>query len=616
LYVDINMSQRLLNSYFRSIGSPDDTFIESYVASSEYKNSSLNFTILIQINNKIDEVSQIAESFVNLFKDSFIDTDKKWFDRFEDAIFNCNEFLLDVCDRTLLSKNDFNILITGCVDDRILFAKANFAEVFLLRDNNLRHLSEEMFVDQDSELLFSTVASGNLVAGDRFLITSQRIQRYLALKNIHSILANTEEADVMDVFEQNLKSDLQNRVGFLLLASCSDIKSHEKEKFSMLEALSKILKGRGFLLDSMTKKNLYLLLVLLFAVLIFGSYVSFTRVVELKQMNSYNAMLDEARLIVNTAKSQTDKSRSAFTLKSAEQKLDKLDSVKSLSKQISNLRDEIASVYSSLDNVKLYDDPEILVDLDQNYPGQTIRDLAVINGSLNVYTNNFALEVLSDFIKDPVSYPSKVDVEMSAFMPDLDSMMLYSNKNDLFAFQNNSLDSISADLDLLSQAASMVAYGRRLYTVNPKQAQIYKYQRVRNSLSNPSPYFASEVDELKNAQHIAIDGSIYVSFSDGSIQQYYQGQVNEFFKLESQPLTEVAQIDDIFTDFDHDYFYVLESDNHRIVRFYKQNDGDLSYIDQLSFPDVRNAERMFVDYNSGKIYLASEKKVYLIPLNL
>jgi len=59
----------------------------------------------------------------------------------------------------------------------------------------------------------------------------------------------------------------------------------------------------------------------------------------------------------------------------------------------------------------------------------------------------------------------------------------------------------------------------------------------------------------------------------------------------------------------------LEADAHRIVKFYKQNDGDLSYIDQISFPDVRDAERMFVDYNSAKIYLASDTKVYLIPMD-
>ena len=154
-----------------------------------------------------------------------------------------------------------------------------------------------------------------------------------------------------------------------------------------------------------------------------------------------------------------------------------------------------------------------------------------------------------------------------------------------------------------------------MYTLNPKQSQIYKYQRVRNSLSNPSEYFSLAVDELKNAQQITIDGSIYISFSDGSIKQYYQGAENEFFKLESQPLTELAQIDDIFTDFDHNYLYVLEADANRIVKFYKQNDGDLSYIDQISFPDVRDAERMFVDYNAAKIYLASDTKVYLISMD-
>ena len=120
------MSKRLLNSYFRSIGPSDNTFIESYVASSEYNNSLLNFTILIQINNKIDEVPDIAEQFVDVFKKSFIDSTKQWFDRFEDAIFNCNEFLLEICDKTLLSKRDFNIVVTGCINNKILFSKLNF----------------------------------------------------------------------------------------------------------------------------------------------------------------------------------------------------------------------------------------------------------------------------------------------------------------------------------------------------------------------------------------------------------------------------------------------------------------------------------------------------------
>jgi len=610
------MSQRLLNSYFRSIGDPDNTFIESYVASSEYKNSSLNFTILIQINNKVDEVSVIAEDFVNLFKDSFLDTDKKWFDRFEDAIFSCNEYLLDVCDRTLLSKEDFSILITGCVDDRILFARANFAEVFLLRDSTLRHLSEEMFVDKDSDLLFSSVASGNLQPGDRFLVSSQRVQRYITVKQIESILTNTQEDDVMNVLETNVKSELNQRIGFLLIVSAAEIKKHKKDSFSVLEAMSKILKGRGFMLDTVTKKNLYLLLFLLVCVLVFGTYVSFTRVVEIRQMNTYNAMLDEARLIVNTAKSQTDKSRAAFTLKSAEQKLTKLDSVKSLSRQINNLRDDISGVYSSLDNVKLYNDPEILLDLDQNYPGQKIKALSVSDSNLQVYTDSFSLEVLSEFLKDPVSYPSKVGIQLSAFMPELNSMVLFSDKSDLFAFQNNNLDQMSFSTEVLDETSDLRSYGRRLYALSPDNSQVYKFQRVRNSLSNPSEYFALPVDELKNAEKFAIDGSLYVTFSDGTIKQYYQGEENTFFKLESTPLTEISSIDDIFTDFDHDYLYVLEGQSHRIIRFYKQNDGDLSYIDQLSFPDVRDAERMYVDYNSGKIYLASSSKVYLLPLSL
>jgi hypothetical protein len=161
----------------------------------------------------------------------------------------------------------------------------------------------------------------------------------------------------------------------------------------------------------------------------------------------------------------------------------------------------------------------------------------------------------------------------------------------------------------------MVAYGRRLYTLNPKAKQIYKYQRIRNSFANPKAYLNAENPELDKATALAIDGTIYVAFEDGSIMQFYQGKKNEFFKFESQPLTAVSQIDAMFTDFDHDYLYILESEKNRLVKFFKQNDGDLDYVSQYSFPDL-NITKVFVDFNSSDVFLGSKDKIYKIRTGL
>ena len=610
------MSKRLLNSYFRSIGPSDNTFIESYVASSDYNDSLLNFTILIQINNKIDEVSEIAEQFVDVFKKSFIDSTKQWFDRFEDAVFNCNEFLLEICDKTLLSKRDFNIVVTGCINNKILFSKVNFGEIFLLRDGSLNHLSDSMQVDSDSEFLFTSVASGNLEPGDKFLLTLDRLQRYLSIRQIESLISTTNDDEMMDNIESSISKDLESRIGCLLLSVENTLSNPVSHQATLSRSLVNMLKGRGFMVDSMTKKNLYVVLFFLTLILVFGSYVSFTRVLELRQMETYNAMLDEARLIVSTAKSQTDKSRSAFTLKSAEEKLDKLKDVKSLSKQINNLKSEISETYASIDNVRLFKKPEILLDLDQNYPGSFVKSLAVLDGNLNVFTDSFKLETLSSFIKDPISYNQKIDVSDSSFMADLQANIILDSNSKVYSFENNSLINLNLNTTNLGSVDYLQAYGRRLYILDKTNKQIYKSQRVRNVLSTPSSYFPVAIEDLKDAKLISIDGSVYVAFNDATIKQYYQGSENTFFKLESEPLTNLASIDAMFTDFDHDYLYVLESKANRIVRFYKQNDGDLDYIDQISFPDVRDAKHMFIDYNASKIYLANDKKVYLLNVDL
>jgi len=610
------MSKRLLNSYFRSIGPADNTFIESFVASSEFNNSLLSFTILIQINNRIDEVPEIAEEFVDVFKKSFIDSSKQWFDRFEDAIFNCNEFLLEICDKTLLSKRDFNIVVTGCINNKILFSKVNFGEIFLLREGSINHLSDSMKVESDSDFLFTSVASGNLEPGDKFLLTLDRLQRYLSLRQIESLISTSNDDEMMDNIESSIAKDLESRIGCLLLSVDNITENETASESSLLRSLANILKGRGFMVDSMTKKNLYVILFFLSVLLIFGSYVSFTRVLELKQIETYNAMLDEARLIVSTAKSQTDKSRAAFTLKSAENKLDKLKDVKSLSKQINNLKSEISETYASIDNVRLFKEPEILVDLDQNYPGAVIKSLAVTDNNLNVFTDSFKLEVLSSFIKDPISYSQKLNIVHSSYMGDLAANIFVDDNMNISSFENNSLVNLDLNSSSLESIDFLQSYGRRLYILDTKSKQVYKTQRVRNILSTPSAYFASPIDDLKNAKAISIDGSIYAAFNDASIKQYYQGSENTFFKLESEPLTKITSIDSMFTDFDHDYLYVLESKANRIVRFYKQNDGDLDYVDQISFPDVRDANQMFVDYNASKIYIANDKKVYLINVDL
>ena len=148
------------------------------------------------------------------------------------------------------------------------------------------------------------------------------------------------------------------------------------------------------------------------------------------------------------------------------------------------------------------------------------------------------------------------------------------------------------------------------YILNVEQGNIAKYSlsQIKQGVIKGSNWLSKSVEELKNAQSMAIDGSIYILSSDGLITRYYRGEKAEDIKpLLEKPLGKDSKI---FIEFDFDNFYISDPKNKRLIVLNKQ--GEI--INQYVNDEFANLKDFWVTDDEKEVYLLCKKKVYILKL--
>lgn len=150
-------------------------------------------------------------------------------------------------------------------------------------------------------------------------------------------------------------------------------------------------------------------------------------------------------------------------------------------------------------------------------------------------------------------------------------------------------------------------YFGNIYVLDKDGKQINKFVQTSGGFSK-ADYFTTISPDLSDATSIAIDGSIWILFKNGTIEKFTKGKSDEFAlsgltKAFSNPLR-------IATATDFSNIYVLDSGNSRIVVFDKNG----SYKAQYNSDVIRNAKDFEVLETDKKIYVLSQNKVYQIDL--
>ena len=156
-------------------------------------------------------------------------------------------------------------------------------------------------------------------------------------------------------------------------------------------------------------------------------------------------------------------------------------------------------------------------------------------------------------------------------------------------------------------------FGGKLYVLDPAAQQIMKYEPVDAGYPNaPTPYFSEPHPEFANATDLAIDGSIYVTLSDGKILKFSDGQPEKFeLRGLGDPLQHptIVAVDQNVQD---SSVYVADAALKRIVQL--RSDG--VFVRQFRADDAvfDNLQDVVVDEQYNRLYVIGQGAVYALAL--
>lgn len=154
-----------------------------------------------------------------------------------------------------------------------------------------------------------------------------------------------------------------------------------------------------------------------------------------------------------------------------------------------------------------------------------------------------------------------------------------------------------------------VGFGSNLYLLDKSNTgQIWKYLGVASGLSSKRPYLKGATYDLSEAMSMAIDGSVWVLFSDGTIVKYVQGTKDAFViagldKNFEEPVK-------IFTSPEVENLYVLDRRQTRVVVVSKTRE----YQAQYEWSGMAGVKDLVVSEKLKKMFLLTGEKVFTIDL--
>lgn len=156
------------------------------------------------------------------------------------------------------------------------------------------------------------------------------------------------------------------------------------------------------------------------------------------------------------------------------------------------------------------------------------------------------------------------------------------------------------DLEILGEGTLA-----RLYILDPKQNQIWRIRASGETLVPAEKWLKTTDTSFAEADNFSVDGSIFVQYKN-SVQKFFNGQRADFELAQTVP--SVDNVENIFTQADYQYLYLLEPDRERIMIFAK--DGKLHK--QLVSPKFRELSDIYADEKNKIIHVLSGSELLQI----
>ncbi len=176
---------------------------------------------VLEIASPDPQAAEIGEMIIETMKEEyFADLDRDVLVSFESALKATNKELADLAAAGKTSwLNKINAICACLSDNTLHITQVGSAEAYLLRNNQLAHISESLFSptkNPDPLKTFVNIASGQLEPEDRILISTPGLFYSMSLDNIKKIIADRSPAHAVKKLAESLKEE-EDALGTSLL---------------------------------------------------------------------------------------------------------------------------------------------------------------------------------------------------------------------------------------------------------------------------------------------------------------------------------------------------------------------------------------------------------------
>lgn len=241
------------------------------------------------------------------------------------------------------------------------------------------------------------------------------------------------------------------------------------------------------------------------------------------------------------------------------------------------------------------------------------NDKLITGGLVNIDNNLFILDINSLY---KINLANRDIIETD--LPETSPLFLISDQtaNLYVYFGNNKIYLYKTEENLWEQMSfswqgnnpplAGAIYNGNIYLVNKENNHIIRYNRSGNQLTSSQTWLGD--NQFTGITSLAIDGSIYTWHSNGQINKFTRGQLQNFSVESIEPT--IQSNSQIITAADLPSLYLLENDNKRIIIINKE--GKL--VKQYIYDSFNHIKALTVsktkENNKRLIYLMDDNNIY------
>ncbi|MFA4891411.1 MAG: hypothetical protein WC604_03625 [Candidatus Gracilibacteria bacterium] len=228
------------NYDFLFIGKDDNSYLENY-SYDEYDKlgeKSGEIFINLEIQNNPANSEEIGEAVFSVFQEEFFNRfEEEPYARFENSLKAVNAVLSDFKGQKVSGYiGNLNIVIAALVGNILYVTQSGDAEAYLVRKKFVSVITEGLY-DEGNENVFSNIANGDLEEGDKVLISSTRLLRYISKTDLGRILSNSDPAQALAELKDVVSTEMLGKVGLTAIGF--------KEVHSLIPEGAQVAAGAG-----------------------------------------------------------------------------------------------------------------------------------------------------------------------------------------------------------------------------------------------------------------------------------------------------------------------------------------------------------------------------------